>query len=178
MPVGSDAVTVRHFQANGVVPRGSGRGSLDYCELRARSDERRRRTPRNCAWGECVRVMSAGMCSYREQVACNAQRPNDHQGDEQLSFHKISSEILDGASSRETEGFSMQRLSPLNIFSISSQVLDFYWIMRPRDLHGAFKAEYRRSGSRPGTLRAAAIRTPDQDREEAHGVADLPAGAS
>jgi hypothetical protein len=37
----------------------------------------------------------------------------------------------------------MQRVSPLDIFLISSQVIDFYWIMLAKGSNGVFKAEYR-----------------------------------
>src|ERR1700722_18224308 len=69
MPVGRDAISVWHFQTNGVVAAGGARVALDYCELRTRGDERWRRTPRNGVWGERVFVV-ASMCSDREELAC------------------------------------------------------------------------------------------------------------
>jgi hypothetical protein len=37
--------------------------------------------------------------------------------------------IVDEASSRELGGFTMQQTSPLDIFHVSPQIIDFYRIM-------------------------------------------------
>src|ERR1700683_1490160 len=60
MPVRCDSITVRHFQTHRVVTGRSSRVAFDYGQLRARSDERWWRTPRDCFGGECVPVVSSG----------------------------------------------------------------------------------------------------------------------
>ena len=67
--LGCNPITVWHFQAHGVVTGGSGRVAFEYGQLRTRGDERRWRTPRNCFRGECVLVMSAGMCGSGEELS-------------------------------------------------------------------------------------------------------------
>src|SRR5579871_5406168 len=87
MPVRGEAITVWHLQAHGIVTAWSSRVAFDYCKLCAGGHKWRRWTPRNCSRGECIFVMSTGMCSNRDNIACYVQCPHDREGDVPLFFH-------------------------------------------------------------------------------------------
>ena len=74
MPMGCDAVSVRHLQAHGVIPaRGTG-VALEHCELRSCGHECRCRTVWNGLGRECMFFRRSGLSANREDQAHAAEQ--------------------------------------------------------------------------------------------------------
>jgi len=123
--VWSDAVSVGHLEAHGVVAGRGRRIALEHCKLRTLREKWRGRTPWNRVWGEGVSLVSVGLRGDGEELAGTAEQDHDSDGEIQVAFHSASKLIrIRKASWRAGRGLPIEPRYRLYIFRISAQVAE------------------------------------------------------
>ena len=72
--MGSDAISVGHLQAYGVIPSRSRGITFKHCEFCARGHKRRYRAIENCIGSECVLCRSSLACKGENESHAAHQR--------------------------------------------------------------------------------------------------------
>src|ERR1700720_2090427 len=91
MPMGRDAISVRHLQTNGIIATRCTGIALKHSQLRARPHERRRWTERNRIGREGMFFRSGGLSTSREVKTRSAQESQQRNRKEPASFHRSAS---------------------------------------------------------------------------------------
>src|SRR5712672_2655916 len=87
MPMGRNAEPIRHLQANCKVTAGRGWVTLEYGELRARANDRRRRTPRDGLRGKRVFFVRMIVRGAGEKQTRPSEQSSHCNCKEHVTFH-------------------------------------------------------------------------------------------